>query len=190
MKRIKGRARFFAVVAVLLALCCGLMEVYSALYALTPDGKAEATAQVVTETAEAAATATEAAKPTSTPTLTNTPRPTRTPKPTRTPRSTRTPRPTQTPTLTVTPRPTQSPMPTATPRPLATATLRPLPTNTPAPVGPVCDCSADTRNCSGNNAFATHAEAQACFNYCMQTVGYDIHKLDGNNDGIACEDLP
>ena len=45
MKRIKGRARFFAVVAVLLATCCGLIRVYDAIYALTPTGKAEATAR-------------------------------------------------------------------------------------------------------------------------------------------------
>ena len=52
---------------------------------------------------------------------------------------------------------------------------------------PVCDCSGDNLNC-GN--FGTHAEAQACFDYCMATVGSDVHKLDQNNDGDACESLP
>ena len=42
------------------------------------------------------------------------------------------------------------------------------------------------RNCS---AFATHAQAQ---NFFIAAGGpeYDRHRLDGDNDGIACESLP
>ncbi len=52
---------------------------------------------------------------------------------------------------------------------------------------PVCDCSYNRYNC---DAFATHREAQACYEYCLaQGVG-DVHWLDGDSDGIACETLP
>lgn len=48
-------------------------------------------------------------------------------------------------------------------------------------------CSEDYYNCSD---FNTQAEAQAAFDYCMaQGVG-DIHRLDFDNDNIACESLP
>jgi len=78
---------------------------------------------------------------------------------------------------TLTPRPTPTTVPTATP-------LRP----TPTPTEPsVCDCSSDLYNCSD---FATQMQAQACYNYCMQVVGYDVHKLDRDKDGLACEALP
>jgi hypothetical protein len=56
---------------------------------------------------------------------------------------------------------------------------------TPA-TGP-CGCSANLYNCSD---FSTHAQAQQCFDYCQaQGVG-DIHQLDSDNDGSACEGLP
>lgn len=64
-------------------------------------------------------------------------------------------------------------------------TLAP-PTDTPPPVA-VCNCSGDLYNCSD---FSTHAAAQSCFNYCVaQGVG-DIHGLDRDGDGDACESLP
>ncbi len=50
-----------------------------------------------------------------------------------------------------------------------------------------CSCGADTLNCSN---FSTHKEAQACFDYCVSQGSGDIHKLDQNNDGDACESLP
>ena len=75
--------------------------------------------------------------------------------------------------------------PPTEPPPLATI---PLPTNTSPPAAAVCDCSGDTLNC-GN--FNTHNEAQACYNYCWDQTGRDVHQLDGNdNDGLACESLP
>ena len=46
-------------------------------------------------------------------------------------------------------------------------------------------CSYDAYNCS---SFSTHAEAQAVFEYCGG-INNDIHRLDGDNDGIACESL-
>lgn len=51
----------------------------------------------------------------------------------------------------------------------------------------VCDCSGNHYNCAN---FSSHGQAQSCFEYCKQTVGYDVHRLDGDNDGSACESLP
>ena len=31
---------------------------------------------------------------------------------------------------------------------------------------------------------------QACYLYCMHLRYGDIHRLDGDNDGVACEALP
>jgi hypothetical protein len=53
--------------------------------------------------------------------------------------------------------------------------------------GEACSCSANLYNC---NNFSTQAEAQACFKYCISQGRGDIHRLDGDNDGIACEHLP
>ncbi len=47
-------------------------------------------------------------------------------------------------------------------------------------------CSHNAYNCSD---FSTHAEAQRVFEACGG-VGSDIHRLDGNKDGAACESLP
>ncbi len=62
-----------------------------------------------------------------------------------------------------------------------------LATQTIPPAAGVCSCSGDTLNCGD---FATHASAQACFNYCVSVGAGDIHRLDANNDGNACESLP
>jgi hypothetical protein len=81
----------------------------------------------------------------------------------------------------VTSSPTKTPAPTSTvaPPPTATATRQ-------APGG--CSiCSYDAYNCSD---FSTQAEAQACFDYCWALVGYDVHQLDADGDGEACESLP
>ncbi len=50
-----------------------------------------------------------------------------------------------------------------------------------------CSCSSDSYNCGD---FSTRAQAQACYEYCLSTVGKDVHRLDGDNDGSACESLP
>jgi len=47
-------------------------------------------------------------------------------------------------------------------------------------------CSYDTYNCSD---FSTHGEAQTVYETCGG-VSNDIHRLDGDNNGIACESLP
>jgi len=48
-----------------------------------------------------------------------------------------------------------------------------------------CECSFNKYNCSD---FKTQKEAQYIFN-CCGGVANDIHKLDINHDGIACESL-
>lgn len=64
-----------------------------------------------------------------------------------------------------------------------------LPMVTGGPVGPAgCStCSADTYNCDD---FSTQTAAQACFDFCMEQVGSDVHRLDSDNNGVACESLP
>jgi hypothetical protein len=77
-------------------------------------------------------------------------------------------------------------------------TWTPIPTFTPfilstQPIGSaiaVCSCSGDLYNCTLSD-FPTHAQAQACYDYCISQSAGDIHRLDGNdNDGLACESLP
>jgi hypothetical protein len=72
------------------------------------------------------------------------------------------------------------------------AAVAPAPTQTRVPVqaqptaGP-CGCGADLYNCSD---FATHAEAQSCFDYCRHIGAGDVHQLDADGNGQACESLP
>lgn len=96
-----------------------------------------------------------------------------------------TPTPTPTNTATATPLPTNTPLATATP----TATNTPQPTATPTQSAPPgCTiCDHDAYNCSD---FNTQAQAQACFDYCWEQVGFDVHHLDADGDGVACESLP
>ena len=49
-----------------------------------------------------------------------------------------------------------------------------------------CLCSGNIYNCDD---FSSQAEAQRCFEKCGG-VKKDIHGLDGDNDGVACESLP
>ena len=102
--------------------------------------------------------------------------------------------------------PTESPIaPTPTPIPAlreveATPTPKPVeasptpipPTATPLPPTPplpavVCECSYDKYNCKD---FNTHAEAQACYEYCKSLGHGDVHGLNREDDGVACENLP
>lgn len=77
--------------------------------------------------------------------------------------------------------------------PTATATLTPVPTATLAPTptatvpAAVCGCDADEKNCPD---FDTQPEAQACFDHCQSLGRGDVHGLDQDNDGKACESLP
>lgn len=61
---------------------------------------------------------------------------------------------------------------------------KPAPKPTPAPAIP--PNPGDTKNCS---SFGTWREAQNWFEYYYPHYG-DVARLDGNNDGIACESLP
>jgi hypothetical protein len=96
-------------------------------------------------------------------------------------------------TATAIPSLTAMPQPTRRATLTAEATLTALPSLTPLipkspPGSAVCSCAGDTYNCPDD--FQTQSSAQACFNYCVaQGVG-DIHRLDANNDGVACENLP
>jgi uncharacterized protein YraI len=88
---------------------------------------------------------------------------------------------------------TRAPVPTSPPQPTsppAQPTQPPAPTQappTPAPQPGVCSCSGDLYNCDD---FGTHAAAQACFDYCRSLGHGDVHRLDRDNDGVACESLP
>ena len=55
-----------------------------------------------------------------------------------------------------------------------------------AATGP-CDCDRNLYNCRD---FDTQAEAQTCFQYCLDTQNRDVHNLDGGGDGFVCESLP
>ena len=52
---------------------------------------------------------------------------------------------------------------------------------------PPCDCADDTLNCED---FACQQAAQACYEYGLEATGRDVHGLDHDEDGIACEELP
>ena len=55
------------------------------------------------------------------------------------------------------------------------------------------DARGTTGSCSGNmyncSDFGTHTEAQGVYESCLEQVGYDVHDLDRDDDGIACESL-
>jgi hypothetical protein len=48
----------------------------------------------------------------------------------------------------------------------------------------VCSCRTDRYNCAD---FKTRREARELYDCCMQKVGHDVHGLDRDSDGIACE---
>ena len=147
-----------------------------------PTAAATATATATnTETPSStpSATTTQAETPSPVPTATATQAgtPSLTPIPTATTTSTATPTATATSTATATQTETPSPTLTSTPTPTATATT---------PAGP-CACSENLYSCQD---FGTQVQAQACFDWCMQVVGTDVHQLDSDGDGVACESLP
>ncbi|MEZ4684176.1 MAG: excalibur calcium-binding domain-containing protein [Caldilineaceae bacterium] len=88
--------------------------------------------------------------------------------------------------------PTATTVPTNTPSPTATTVIRPTATSTSIPTPTATTvfqyiCTSDVYNCSD---FNTQAEAQEVFDYCVNLGFGDIHRLDQNNDGVACESLP
>lgn len=48
-----------------------------------------------------------------------------------------------------------------------------------------CDCSGDLYNCKRD--FESHASAQACYEYCKSIGRGDVHDLDRDGDGTACD---
>lgn len=70
------------------------------------------------------------------------------------------------------------------PTPAVAAPVRAAPAIQAAPVASVCDCTSNLYNCAdfGNAG----AEAQACYQHCLPIAG-DIHDLDRDGDGHACE---
>jgi hypothetical protein len=64
----------------------------------------------------------------------------------------------------------------------------PLPTVTSTPTRiprnkSVCSCRIDKYNCE---YFKKQIQAQACFNFCFMLGAGDIHHLDEDHDGVAC----
>ncbi|MCC6457292.1 MAG: excalibur calcium-binding domain-containing protein [Caldilineaceae bacterium] len=90
------------------------------------------------------------------------------------------------PELVATPEPTAMPTVEPTAQPTAVPTTMPTVAPTVPPSGP-CPCNANTLNCSN---FSTQSAAQACFDWCVSQGKGDIHRLDSDNDGVACESLP
>lgn len=88
-------------------------------------------------------------------------------------------------TATNTPQPTATTAILSTPTPTAT-TVASTPTAT-ATLQLLYICDHDAYSCSD---FATQAEAQTVYDYCVARGFGDIHRLDNNNDGEACESLP
>ena len=96
---------------------------------------------------------------------------------------------------------TGTPIPTSVPStdvPLPTETLQPTlapPTSVPPTLVPVveptlappCVCGYNAYNCGD---FPTHQVAQTCYAYCINQGYGDVHILDGDSDGSACESLP
>lgn len=91
---------------------------------------------------------------------------------------------------TITPVPSATPTVTTTPLPTATVIGSPTPTPTATSLDqPVCSCTGDQYDCLGS-VFASRAQAQQCFEYCFRQTGKDVHHLDPNGNGVACENLP
>lgn len=83
----------------------------------------------------------------------------------------------------------QQPLPTPAPlmtfAPVTTTDLLPIAPATPAaPPAGACVCDRALYTCS---SFSNWSAAQTCFNQCRIAVGYDIHGLDEDGDGVACE---
>lgn len=49
-----------------------------------------------------------------------------------------------------------------------------------------CSCPSEDLDCSD---FSSHSEAQDVFDCCMAERGGDYHRLDRDNDGLACESI-
>jgi endonuclease YncB( thermonuclease family) len=67
-----------------------------------------------------------------------------------------------------------------------TPTPSPAVTSTPTQVSGPCPCHDNVLNCSD---FATQAEAQVCYDHCVELGQGDVHRLDSDGNGVACEGL-
>jgi hypothetical protein len=89
------------------------------------------------------------------------------------------------------PEPTPAPAPTPSPSPQTTQTTvtqNPTPAPQPQPNPSFAyDHSGNNYNCGD---FTTWAQANQALQESIQVRGYDIHRLDGDSDGIPCESLP
>jgi hypothetical protein len=65
-------------------------------------------------------------------------------------------------------------------------TTQPTPA-APPPVSAECDCHDDLFDCP---AFSSWSAAQACYDRCRVLAGFDVHLLDEDADGVACELAP
>lgn len=102
--------------------------------------------------------------------------------------------PTKTTVPTATVAPTKTAAPTATDEPTSVPVAQPAVRSNPVPTvrgapsaaASSCDCaSGDTLNCGD---FPKDGwDAQACYMRCMELAGRDVHRLDGDKDGSACE---
>lgn len=86
---------------------------------------------------------------------------------------------------------TQAIAPTETLAPSATTTQAIAPTRTifisATPfetLAPVCDCYGPDLNCDD---FVSSHDAQTCFDYCNSIGQDDTFRLDGDGDGVACQ---
>jgi hypothetical protein len=75
---------------------------------------------------------------------------------------------------------------TNTPFPIVPTLSTIFPTLTPR-VNVICPCDRDKLDCSD---FSTRRKAQSCYDYCLSKGVGDIHELDDDGNGAACEDLP
>jgi hypothetical protein len=67
-----------------------------------------------------------------------------------------------------------------TPRPVRQVTVQVVTVQ----VAPACKCPGDLYNCDD---FGSATSAQKCCELCKQQTGKDVHRLDGDGDGWACE---
>jgi hypothetical protein len=83
-------------------------------------------------------------------------------------------------------------VPTPSLSPVVTMSYNPVIIHEPPPVttSPLsnpettCDCSYNRYNCDD---FSTHTAAQSCYDYCKTSGKGDIHQLDRDKNGLACE---
>lgn len=91
---------------------------------------------------------------------------------------------TEEPTIEIQEEPDQAPV--YAPEPQYEPEPTPAPEPTPVPTTPSYNCSSNSYNCSD---FSSWPAAQGVYQYCLDTVGWDVHDLDRDNDGSACDDL-